>query len=1044
MDENHSISDGESQTFTIKPASIEDATLGVILDKTYRRQAIIPEDSEINVYLNGILLVKDTDYGITFASNTEVGTATATIAGKGNYTGNTTVDAFTIIPLTAVLEWEDTDSLVYNGTNQYPGCKVANLYSGDTCDVTVIAENAVHVGTYAAVADELSNKNYELPKDSSKVKSFNIIPKEAALAWDELVFTYDGKEHCATATVSNLVSGDECEVTVTGAAKAAGEHTAEATVLSNSDYALPATTTQTYKINPKSIKADDVEIAAIDDQEYTGSAITPKPVITDDDTGTLAEGTDYKLEYSDNVNAGTATITITGMGNYSESRTTTFTIVPKPIKAAWAAAIPNQTYTGYELEPTLTITDPDRAVELKLDTDYTVKYEDNINVADKPVVTVTGIGNYTADFTTTFKIDPKNIGDESIAIAAIDDQVYTTQPIEPTLTVTDKAREDAKLVEDTDFTVAYSNNINVSDTTPEKAATATITGTGNYTGTNSTTFIIIRKPVKVITFKVNGPTEDSIRLGGPDESLYHTIDIDAEADEAMTVTITDDGAAVTTIQNVTAGTLTIKGDAINGVNLDLSGDKTYTINAEYVDKDNLTTAETTSASAPPAEGAEAKFVYDKTAKAITVKPLYNRAAKGVGVALPEGYRMVQFTSSGAGTDFIATNPASLPAGDHTIPFNVGENPKLKSTAKGGTFTGKYEDYVGNAGTVDTQEILKSSGTISIDSVEPGINDAGRIANTANLTFTVRMNAEGGYAEEATGSVFGTRTLTQGEQSITVSASSLGADVTNTPSLAFDDLEGSATFRSFIYDPVCDDPVLTFMPYAGCYYLMGVAEPYAQLVMEVNGEKVTGSADAFGVFALKMPLVEEGDIITLKVTDQAGNMTLMTYRVEAEADDIVMVSFMGGRVYTSAHNARPGEKADWTMILTASVDDLKAGKVNVPIYAGNMVSIGRMSVKMDENNTLSYSYTLDDGIEMLSEKFIANTKLDKDAFIAQVGIEVDPKGTQITDIKKGVLYLSCKMSAKVPTDKLKETFQTEKIKDSEEKKQYRDIQNGKLD
>ena len=91
-----------------------------------------------------------------------------------------------------------------------------------------------------------------------------------------------------------------------------------------------------------------------------------------------------------------------------------------------------------------------------------------------------------------------------------------------------------------------------------------------------------------------------------------------------------------------------------------------------------------------------------------------------------------------------------------------------------------------------------------------------------------------------------------------------------------------------------------------------------------------------------------------------------------------------------------------------------------------------------------SYTLDDGIEMLSEKFIANTKLDKDAFIAQVGIEVDPKGTQITDIKKGVLYLSCKMSAKVPTDKLKETFQTEKIKDSEEKKQYRDIQNGKLD
>lgn len=42
----------------------------------------------------------------------------------------------------------------------------------------------------------------------------------------------------------------------------------------------------------------------------------------------LIEGTDYTVSYSNNINAGTATVTITGKGSYSGEKILTFTILP--------------------------------------------------------------------------------------------------------------------------------------------------------------------------------------------------------------------------------------------------------------------------------------------------------------------------------------------------------------------------------------------------------------------------------------------------------------------------------------------------------------------------------------------------------------------------------------------------------------------------------------------------------------------------------------------------------------------------------------------
>ena len=56
---------------------------------------------------------------------------------------------------------------------------------------------------------------------------------------------------------------------------------------------------------------------------YTGAALEP-PVTVKDGEKALVEGTDYTVTYADNTAAGTATVTITGMGNYTGTLTATF------------------------------------------------------------------------------------------------------------------------------------------------------------------------------------------------------------------------------------------------------------------------------------------------------------------------------------------------------------------------------------------------------------------------------------------------------------------------------------------------------------------------------------------------------------------------------------------------------------------------------------------------------------------------------------------------------------------------------------------------
>ena len=87
-------------------------------------------------------------------------------------------------------------------------------------------------------------------------------------------------------------------------------------------------------------------VSGFSSQTYTGSAITFTSLTVKYGNTTLVAGTDNEVTYSDNVNVGTATITITGTGNYTGTITKEFSISGRTIANASVTGITNAKYTG--------------------------------------------------------------------------------------------------------------------------------------------------------------------------------------------------------------------------------------------------------------------------------------------------------------------------------------------------------------------------------------------------------------------------------------------------------------------------------------------------------------------------------------------------------------------------------------------------------------------------------------------------------------------------------------------------------------------------
>ena len=262
---------------------------------------------------------------------------------------------------------------------------------------------------------------------------------------------------------------------------------------------------------------------------------------------------------------GTATVTITGKGNYSGSKSITFAIVSKSISGVTVSSIVNQIYSGSAITPTVTV--KDGGITLVNGADYTVNYSNNVKVGTA-TVTITGKGNYSGSKSVAFAIVSKNIN--GVTVSSIVNQTYNGSSITPIVTVKDGT---TTLVNGTDYSVSYSNNVNVG------TATLTITGKGNYSGSKNVTFTIVGKEPETPKPEVKVPdklTSSSISIN---QSTMKVSKIKAGITVSSLLAFIDQKEYA----QVYSGTTVVSGDKLVGTGMKLcivdNGKilKTYTI-----------------------------------------------------------------------------------------------------------------------------------------------------------------------------------------------------------------------------------------------------------------------------------------------------------------------------------------------------------------------------------------------------------------------------------------------------------------------------------
>ena len=134
---------------------------------------------------------------------------------------------------------------------------------------------------------------------------------------------------------------------------------------------------------------------------YDGKAKTPFVTVKVGGK-TLKKDTDYTVSYSNNTKVGTATVKITGKGNYTGSVSKTYSI-KNNFKKATVSGISTKAFTGKNITQSITVKYNGKT--LKNGTDYTVSYSNNKKIGTA-TVKIAGKGSYTGTITKTFKINP--------------------------------------------------------------------------------------------------------------------------------------------------------------------------------------------------------------------------------------------------------------------------------------------------------------------------------------------------------------------------------------------------------------------------------------------------------------------------------------------------------------------------------------------------------------------------------------------------------------------------------------------------------------
>lgn len=463
-------------------AAVTNCTVSGLTTKTYTGKA---QTQSITVKYRNKTLKNGKDYTVSYQNNINAGTAYVIIKGKGSYSG-TVKRSFTIKP--AIIYKQCTfykiASQYYTGSQIKPVPKIKNgtttLKNGT--DFTLTYQNNVNKGTAKVYIKGKGNYS------GSCSLTFSITARPVStLKITVPSVTYNGKAQKPAVTVKynnyKFKNGTDYTLSYKNNTKIG-----TATVTVKGKGKLSGTRSVTFKINAKPIK--NAVITYNNSLTYNGSKLSPA-VTVKYGNATLKKNTDYTVAYSNNVNAGTGTITITGKGIYGGSVKKTFTIKKLGISATAVSGTGNKVYTGSAIKPVPAVKVGGRT--LKNGTDFTVSYKNNTEPGTA-TLKVTGKGNYSGSVSKTFKITARAINDVEVTVP---DTVFTGEQVRPDVVV---SYGNYQFINNSDYTLSFKDNVNIG------TASVVVTGKNHLSGSRTVTFPIEKADISSTEISVKNAT----------------------------------------------------------------------------------------------------------------------------------------------------------------------------------------------------------------------------------------------------------------------------------------------------------------------------------------------------------------------------------------------------------------------------------------------------------------------------------------------------------------------------------------------------------
>ena len=462
------------KVLNVTKVSLSSASV-ILSDSVYTYDGI-PKKPGVTVTIKGVTLTEGSDYTVSYENNENAGTAQVVITAieSGNYKDSCRKE-FTIT--SAPLENYEIESIpaqTYTGEPIIPQVTVsktggAALVQGR--DYTVTVQDNTNAGNAEVTVTGKQNYTGTLTgKFTINKVNLETNANVRIATIPDLIYTGSAREPKVLITYLTDELNLETDYSVEYSENTnAGNAVAIVKGLGNYEGSRKLT----FKINP----AELTKLEGISSKVYSGAELSQDNLIVK--AGDLTVGkTDYSVEYTNNVDVGTAEVSVVGKGNFIGTCTGTFSVLPANLSDGNISGLTDKEYSGLQIKEIPLVSVNGRT--LNNNTDYTLTYDGDLVNAGIIKVTATGKGNYTGELVQTYSIQPRDIFGEA-NIKEIESVTYTGQPHTPETIV--KIGENT-LVRDADYEVSYVDNIDAG------SASVVVTGIGNYTGTAEQVFTI--------------------------------------------------------------------------------------------------------------------------------------------------------------------------------------------------------------------------------------------------------------------------------------------------------------------------------------------------------------------------------------------------------------------------------------------------------------------------------------------------------------------------------------------------------------------------